>query len=86
MAQHLNGILFFIGFNLLIGFTVSGIDNYAHIGGLVGGILLGLGFDGGGKRIPVARQVVTTLLVVGLGLALVLYRSAELTIGNGFVG
>ena len=25
--------------NLFIGFTVSGIDNWAHIGGLVGGIL-----------------------------------------------
>lgn len=27
-----------IGLNLLIGFMVSGIDNFAHIGGLIGGI------------------------------------------------
>lgn len=26
-------------FNLLLGFTLSGIDNFAHIGGLIGGVL-----------------------------------------------
>ena len=26
--------------NLLYGFVVSGIDNFAHIGGLIGGILI----------------------------------------------
>ena len=31
-------ILPIIGLNLLIGFMVSGIDNFAHIGGLIGGI------------------------------------------------
>jgi len=29
--------------NLLIGFTVSGIDNFAHIGGLIGGVLITMG-------------------------------------------
>ena len=28
--------------NLLIGFTLSGIDNAAHIGGLVGGVLVSM--------------------------------------------
>lgn len=27
-------------FNLLLGFTLSGIDNFAHIGGLIGGVLI----------------------------------------------
>ena len=31
-------ILPIIGINLLIGFTFSGIDNFAHIGGLIGGV------------------------------------------------
>ena len=29
-----------IVFNLMLGFMVSGIDNFAHIGGLLGGILV----------------------------------------------
>ncbi|MGD9676744.1 MAG: rhomboid family intramembrane serine protease [Vulcanibacillus sp.] len=33
-------ILTIIGINLVIGFTISNIDNYAHIGGLVGGFLV----------------------------------------------
>ena len=31
-----------VGINLLIGFMSSGIDNFAHIGGLVGGILISM--------------------------------------------
>ena len=27
-----------IGVNLLIGFTISGVNNAAHIGGLIGGV------------------------------------------------
>lgn len=26
--------------NLLLGFAIQGIDNYAHIGGLIGGLLI----------------------------------------------
>ncbi len=34
----LNNLLFIIGLNLVIGFTVSGVDNVGHIGGLIGGL------------------------------------------------
>ena len=30
-----------IGYSLLIGFVIPGVDNAAHVGGLVGGLLLG---------------------------------------------
>ncbi|MBM7838145.1 rhomboid protease GluP [Alkalihalobacillus xiaoxiensis] len=32
-------IIFLLGFNLILGFVVPGIDNGAHIGGLIGGFL-----------------------------------------------
>ena len=41
MTAHRNSTVFFIGFNLLNGFTHAGIDNGAHIGGLLGGIVFG---------------------------------------------
>jgi rhomboid protease GluP len=38
----LNQLIFWAVLNLIIGFTVPMIDNYAHIGGLLTGLLLGL--------------------------------------------
>lgn len=42
-----NNLWIMLGINLILGFIVNGIDNYGHIGGLVGGLLaagaLGLG-------------------------------------------
>ena len=41
--QRMMNTLIIIGINLLFGFTVAGIDNYAHIGGLVAGFAMGYG-------------------------------------------
>lgn len=74
MAQYLRGIGLFIGINILFGFLWPAIDNMAHIGGLVGGALLALGFDrgeGSEARSPLAVQVATALGVIALGLLLV---------------
>lgn len=35
----INSILTVIGVNLILGFTVSGIDNFGHLGGMVGGAI-----------------------------------------------
>jgi len=40
--EHRNSTLGFIGFNLLFGFSQSGVDNGAHLGGLLGGVVFGL--------------------------------------------
>lgn len=74
MAHYLRGMAIFIGLNLVFGFMFPGIDNFAHIGGLVGGALLGLGFDRGQEaeaRSAVPVQIATAAAVFLLAAALV---------------
>lgn len=40
--QNLTGLIMLAGINLLFGFSVQGIDNWAHIGGLTFGFLLAI--------------------------------------------
>src|SRR5207302_5641892 len=68
--------------NLLIGFAVPGIDNWAHIGGLVAGGALALAFMASERLEPAVRTLVN---VAAVGAVLVLLavlthtRTAELT-------
>ncbi|HHV65498.1 MAG TPA: rhomboid family intramembrane serine protease [Peptococcaceae bacterium] len=39
----ITNLLIVLGINLFLGFVFPGIDNYAHLGGLLGGLLLGFG-------------------------------------------
>lgn len=41
--QRMMNLLLIIGINLVFGFTVPGIDNLAHLGGLVAGFVIGYG-------------------------------------------
>jgi rhomboid protease GluP len=51
MRRALSNILFIIGINLMIGFAGSGvIDNFGHIGGLLGGIASSLVLAGKGPK------------------------------------
>ena len=40
--QNLLGLVIIAAFNLIFGFVTPGIDNWAHMGGLLGGVLIGL--------------------------------------------
>lgn len=42
VAQQRNSVLVFAGYNLIFGVSHQGIDNAAHIGGFLGGLVLGL--------------------------------------------
>ena len=42
--QSLTGLLVIVAINVTLGFVVPGIDNFAHIGGFVAGLLIGLAY------------------------------------------
>lgn len=83
IAQHLRGILGFLALNTVLGLMIPNIDIMAHLGGLVGGMLIGLGFDrakGGAKATaPLALQLTVVALVVAGAIFLVMSRTAALT-------
>ncbi|WP_205685210.1 rhomboid family intramembrane serine protease, partial [Peribacillus acanthi] len=57
-------IIVLIAINLALGFTLSGIDNAGHIGGLIGGFLISLAIG-----VPKKGNVIVKIVgVVGLGL------------------
>lgn len=59
-----SGALVFMLFTLLSGFGKVGIDNAAHLGGLVAGAILGAGFAVPGRRGFVALAVVASLFSI----------------------
>jgi rhomboid protease GluP len=77
--QLRSGTVSFIGYSLFAGVALPGIDNAAHVGGLVSGMLLGLGMAAPIGESPSAqwRQRSTWLaLVVTIFCASLLWRSA----------
>jgi rhomboid protease GluP len=68
--------LMLIGINLVFGLSVPGIDNLAHVGGLVAGVAAGLGIEGFGARAVSAAVVIAALVVGAVGL--VAWRASSL--------
>jgi membrane associated rhomboid family serine protease len=62
----IHGMLPLVVFNLFLGFSVDGVDNYGHIGGLIAGALIGLVAHPGARE-ALWHQVVllVSLAVVG---------------------
>ncbi len=80
-----SGILLMIVANLLFGFMVPGIDNWGHLGGLAGGILLALAIPPPQQDyVPVAEMpsqaiVIVPVAVVALAMAVTVdhYRASR---------
>lgn len=77
VTDYLRNLLFFVGINLVFGFMVTGIDNFAHVGGLVAGLVLGLAYDSAKRRSAPALGLAATAAVVGGGIVLVALRTAS---------
>lgn len=73
VAQYLRSIMIFIGLNLAFGFVFPGIDNVAHIGGLIGGVILGAGFDRE-DQLKSVTGVLALLVVAAAGAFLVVLK------------
>lgn len=67
-AKEASGLLVFIAYNFVFGLSMSGIDMYAHLGGLVAGFACGLALELG-RRGPAGRR---PLAVGAIGLAAVI--------------
>lgn len=81
MAQaNVRGALLLIAINLVLGFSVQGIDNTAHVGGLVAGVMAGLAAEGTGTRgVRTATRLAGLALLLLAGVALAGWRVAALT-------
>jgi rhomboid protease GluP len=67
LKGHLTSIALFVFYNLAFGAAASGIDNAAHIGGLLTGVILGVAFPTGPDRYEQRgrmRVIAGTLLMV----------------------
>lgn len=75
-AGNLRWAVMIIAINVLFGLTFPGIDNRAHLGGLVAGILAGVVAEGAGRRgVRLATQVLGFAALIALGIALTAWRT-----------
>jgi membrane associated rhomboid family serine protease len=82
VAAYQRSLMTFVGINLVFGFLVPGIDNWAHIGGLATGLMLGAGLDAGPSgNVSHGREVATILGVIGILAAVIIFRTATMPLG-----
>jgi len=66
----------FVVYSLFMGFTRPGVDNAAHLGGLLAGVVLGAGFIASSRRMWTA--VAATVVLLGMGAARAIEMAAPL--------
>jgi rhomboid protease GluP len=77
---NVQSALFLIGINLVFGFTIPGVDNVAHLGGLVSGVGAGFASEGfGGRASRTASRLGGLALIGVVALALAVWRAAQLS-------
>ncbi|MEX2103787.1 MAG: rhomboid family intramembrane serine protease, partial [Bacilli bacterium] len=67
-------ILFFLGLNLMLGFIFPGIDNFGHIGGLLGGYLAA-------TTVGIPKEKYAIIVRMVFILALIIIMAAMFTVG-----
>jgi rhomboid protease GluP len=78
--SNVQSALLLIGINLVFGFTVPGIDNLAHIGGLVAGVAAGFAAEGLGRgNARRASQLGGLAAIALVAVVLAVWRVADLT-------
>jgi rhomboid protease GluP len=78
--EQLRSLFFLVGINLFIGVSIRGIDNFAHLGGLAGGFIVGIALEQATRiRGPASRLAgVAGYAVVVLGGVLALASSGRI--------
>jgi membrane associated rhomboid family serine protease len=84
-AANLQTALLIVGINVFLGFSIQGIDNFAHLGGLASGIVAGWLAEGIGPRnVRPYVQVAGFALLVVAGVAVTAWRVTDIRSLLGF--
>ena len=76
VAGYLRSLLIFVGLNMVLGLVWPRVDLFAHLGGLVAGVALGVGFDRPDGRTAGPRGVIVAVALVAAGVAIAAWRAS----------
>jgi membrane associated rhomboid family serine protease len=76
--RNLQWIWQILALNIFLAIAIRAIDYRAHIGGLIAGAVAGFLLDRDRVRIAPALRVLGLLALIGIGVALVVWRNADL--------